>query len=81
MAITYSEMARWSDWICNFTLEHHGRHKFIEVFAELDTRRNPGLIHPFDIAFSPSEDMYVSAQDTNLVLRVKLQIESDHPAI
>lgn len=21
LAITYSEMARWSDWICNFTLD------------------------------------------------------------
>jgi hypothetical protein len=28
-------------------------------------------MHPFDIAFSPSGDLYVSAQDTNLVLRYK----------
>jgi hypothetical protein len=60
----YSQVLRFSG-----TRSDDGRHEFIEVFAELDTDGNPGLIHPFDIAFSPSGDLYVSSQDTNLVLR------------
>lgn len=60
----YSQVLRFSG-----TRNERGQHEFVDVFTELDTGSNPGLMHPFDIAFSPSGDLYVSAQDTNLVLR------------
>ena len=60
----YSQVLRFSG-----TRDDRGRHAFIDVFAEIDTDSNPGLVHPFHLAFSPSGDLYVSAQDTNLVLR------------
>ena len=61
---SYSQVLRFSG-----ARDDRGRHAFIDVFAEIDTDSNPGLVHPFHIAFSPSGDLYVSAQDTNLVLR------------
>jgi len=60
----YSQVLRFSG-----ARNARGRHELIDVFVELDRKSNPGLVHPFDIAFSPRGDVYVSAQDTNLVLR------------
>jgi len=60
----YSQVLRFSG-----APDESGKHAFIDVFAEIDADSNPGLVHPFHIAFSPSGDLYVSAQDTNLVLR------------
>ena len=45
-----------------------GKHAFREVYAE-QHKRNPGLAHPFDVAFGPDGHLYVPSQDTNVVGR------------
>jgi DNA-binding beta-propeller fold protein YncE len=45
-----------------------GKHPFREVYAE-QHKTNPGLAHPFDIAFSPDAHLYVASQDTSIVGR------------
>jgi DNA-binding beta-propeller fold protein YncE len=45
-----------------------GRHDFIDVFVERHAD-NPGLSHPFDVAFGPEGHLYVPCQDTNVVGR------------
>lgn len=45
-----------------------GRHPFREVYIERH-HTNPGLAHPFDVAFGPDGDLYVPSQDTNVVGR------------
>jgi DNA-binding beta-propeller fold protein YncE len=45
-----------------------GRHPFREVYAERH-EANPGLAHPFDVAFGPDSHLYVPSQDTNIVGR------------
>jgi DNA-binding beta-propeller fold protein YncE len=45
-----------------------GRHPFREVFVE-QHHANPGLSHPFDVAFGPDGHLYVPSQDTNVVGR------------
>jgi DNA-binding beta-propeller fold protein YncE len=45
-----------------------GKHAFREVFVERHAA-NPGLAHPFDVAFGPDRNVYVPSQDTNLVGR------------
>ena len=50
------------------TPDADGRHRFREVFTERDGA-NPGLAHPFDVAFGPDLHLYVPSQDTNVVGR------------
>ena len=45
-----------------------GKHAFREVFVE-QHKANPGLAHPFDVAFGPDDNLYVPSQDTNVVGR------------
>jgi DNA-binding beta-propeller fold protein YncE len=45
-----------------------GKHPFREVYAE-EHKTNPGLAHPFDVAFGPDSHLYVPSQDTNIVGR------------
>ncbi|HEX2280349.1 MAG TPA: hypothetical protein VHG52_01180, partial [Thermomicrobiales bacterium] len=50
------------------TPEADGRHRFREVYAERH-EANPGLAHPFDVAFGEDSHLYVPSQDTNIVGR------------
>jgi glucose/arabinose dehydrogenase len=45
-----------------------GKHPFREVYVE-QHKTNPGLAHPFDLAFGPDAHLYVPSQDTNIVGR------------
>ena len=45
-----------------------GKHAFREVFVE-QHKTNPGLAHPFDVAFGADDNLYVPSQDTNVVGR------------
>ena len=45
-----------------------GKHAFREVYVE-QHKANPGLAHPFDVAFGPDSHLYVPSQDTNIVGR------------
>lgn len=45
-----------------------GRHPFREVFVERQ-RDNPGLAHPFHVAFGPDHNLFIPSQDTNVVGR------------
>ena len=45
-----------------------GKHPFREVYAE-QHKANPGLAHPFAVAFGPDAHLYVPSQDTNIVGR------------
>jgi DNA-binding beta-propeller fold protein YncE len=45
-----------------------GKHAFREVYVERRAA-NPGLHHPFDVAFGPDRNLYVPSQDSNLVGR------------
>jgi hypothetical protein len=47
----------------------HGKHEFMDVFLEHDTAKNPGLLHPFNLAFGTDGSVLVSSQDTNIVSR------------
>jgi DNA-binding beta-propeller fold protein YncE len=45
-----------------------GKHPFQEVYVE-QHKANPGLAHPFAVAFGPDSHLYVPSQDTNIVGR------------
>jgi len=51
------------------TLNENGQHDFAEVFVERHAEMNPGIYHPFNIAFDSDGDLYVSSQDTSLIAR------------
>ena len=46
-----------------------GQHDFAEVFVKRHADMNPGINHPFNVAFDSNGDLYVSSQNTNLVAR------------
>ncbi len=50
-------------------LNREGKHEFREAFIHSDPLSNPGLSHPFSLAFSAEGDLFVSSQNTSLVLR------------
>ena len=50
------------------TPDAHGRHPFRAVFSQ-HHRANPGLAHPFHVAFGPDGHLYVPSQDTDVVGR------------
>jgi hypothetical protein len=60
----YSEVLRFHG-----PLDKRGRHSFRDVFVQSDAVRNPGLSHPFGIAFDARGDLYVTSQNTSLTLR------------
>jgi len=51
------------------TLNENGQHAFVEVFVERHAQMNPGIDHPFNVAFDSDGDLYVSSQDTSLIAR------------
>ena len=53
----------------NGTLNQNGQHDFAEVFVKRHAEMNPGIYHPFNIAFDSDGDLYVSSQDTSLIAR------------
>ena len=46
-----------------------GQHDFLGVFVKRHADLNPGIDHPFNLAFDSNGDLYVSSQNTNLVAR------------
>jgi hypothetical protein len=52
----------------NGTLNENGEHDFCEVFVKRHAE-NPGIDHPFNLAFDSEGDLYVSSQNTNLIAR------------
>ena len=60
----YSQIIRFKG-----TVNHDGQHDFKEVFTQYNAATNPGLVHPFQVTFSHTHDLFVSSQDTNCVLR------------
>jgi hypothetical protein len=60
----YSEVLRFKG-----VLNKDGQHDFDSVFVKRHTDMNPGIDHPFNIAFDSEGDLYVSSQNTNLVAR------------
>lgn len=50
-------------------LNPNGQHDFIRIYAKADDALNPGLLHPFKVAFDVAGDLYVSSQDTSVVSR------------
>ncbi len=45
------------------------KHVFRDVFVRNDPNRNPGLSHPFNMAFDADGDLLVTSQNTSLVLK------------
>ncbi len=60
----YSEILRFKG-----QLDRNHQHDFLDVFVENDAVDNPGLIHPFSVAFDSFGDLYVTSQGANLTLR------------
>jgi len=50
-------------------LNKGGQHEFAGVFVKHHADLNPGIDHPFNVAFDSNGDLYVSSQNTNLVAR------------
>lgn len=51
------------------TLNPNGQHDFIRIYVKGDDAVNPGMLHPFNVAFDVAGDLYVSSQDTGVVSR------------
>src|SRR6266853_2014170 len=49
-------------------LNENGQHDFCEVFVKRHAE-NPGIDHPFNVAFDSAGDLYVSSQNTSLIAR------------
>lgn len=56
--------------ILKFNGRHNenGQHDFCEVFVKRHAE-NPGIDHPFNLAFDSAGDLYVSSQNTSLIAR------------
>jgi len=60
----YSEVLKFKG-----ALNKDGQHDFAGVFVKHHANLNPGIDHPFNVAFDSNGDLYVSSQNTNLVAR------------
>jgi hypothetical protein len=60
----YSEILKF-----NGTLNENGQHDFAQVFVKRHAEINPGIDHPFNLAFDSEGDLYVSSQNTSLIAR------------
>jgi hypothetical protein len=60
----YSEVLKFKG-----SLNKSGQHDFLGVFVKRHADLNPGIDHPFNLAFDSNGDLYVSSQNTNLVAR------------
>jgi len=53
----------------NGALNENGQHDFAEVFVMRHAEMNPGIDHPFNLAFDSEGDLYISSQNTCLIAR------------
>jgi hypothetical protein len=60
----YSEVLRFKG-----ALNENGQHDFVDIFVKRHGEINPGINHPFNVAFDSEGDLYVSSQNTNLIAR------------
>jgi hypothetical protein len=60
----YSEVLKFKG-----ALNENRQHDFAEVFVKRHAEVNPGIDHPFNVAFDSEGDLYVSSQNTNLIAR------------
>jgi hypothetical protein len=60
----YSEVLKFKG-----ALNENGQHDFAEVFVKRHAEVNPGIDHPFNVAFDSEGDLYVSSQNTSLIAR------------
>jgi DNA-binding beta-propeller fold protein YncE len=60
----YSEVLKFKGM-----LNENGQHDFVDVFVKRHAEMNPGIDHPFNLAFDSEGDLYVSSQNTSLVAR------------
>ena len=60
----YSEVLKFKG-----ALNENGQHDFAEVFVKRHAEVNPGIDHPFNVAFDSEGDLYVSSQNTCLIAR------------
>lgn len=60
----YSEVLKFKG-----VLNKDGQHDFAGVFVKRHADLNPGIDHPFNVAFDSNGDLYVSSQNTSLVAR------------
>ena len=60
----YSEVLKFKG-----TLNENGQHDFVDVFVKRHAEMNPGIDHPFNLAFDSEGDLYVSSQNTSIVAR------------
>jgi hypothetical protein len=60
----YSEVLKFRG-----ALNKNGQHDFLEVFVKRHAEMNPGIDHPFNLAFDSEGDLYVSSQNTSLIAR------------
>jgi hypothetical protein len=60
----YSEVLKFKG-----TLNKDGQHDFAGVFVKRHADMNPGIDHPFNVAFDAEGDLYVSSQNTSLIAR------------
>ena len=60
----YSEVLKFKG-----ALNENGQHDFAGVFVKRHAELNPGIDHPFNVAFDSNGDLYVSSQNTSLVAR------------
>ena len=60
----------YSQIICfDGMLDKHKQHDFRGVFVKQDAGDNRGLDHPFNVVFDSAGDLYVTSQNTSVVLR------------
>jgi hypothetical protein len=50
-------------------LNENGQHDFAEIFVMRHAEMNPGIDHPFNLAFDSEGDLYISSQNTCLIAR------------
>jgi len=60
----YSEVLKFKG-----ALNENGQHDFAGVFVKRHAEVNPGIDHPFNVAFDSEGDLYVSSQNTSLIAR------------
>jgi DNA-binding beta-propeller fold protein YncE len=60
----YSEILKFKG-----ALNKDGQHDFAGVLVKRHPESNPGIDHPFNVAFDCNGDLYVSSQNTSLVAR------------
>src|SRR4029453_1359465 len=53
----------------NGALNANGQHDFAQIFVGRHAETNPGIDHPFNMAFDSEGDLYISSQNTCLIAR------------